>query len=95
MEDALDAGASDFGASTADGDDGEIDVFEILTEPDLLGEIRDTLDAKGYVFSSAQPELVPQNYIELTAEDDVLKLGKLLDMLEDNDDVQNVWHNCN
>ncbi|MDR0819352.1 MAG: YebC/PmpR family DNA-binding transcriptional regulator [Oscillospiraceae bacterium] len=80
MEDALDAGAVDFGASTADGDDGEIDVFEILTESDSLGEVRDTLDSKGYTFSSAQLELVPRNYIELTAEADVVKLGKLLDM---------------
>jgi len=93
LEDAMEAGASDFGADTADGEDGEIDVFELLTDADALSEVRDALERKGYSFTSAQVEMVPQNYAELTNEEDVIKLQKLLDILEDNDDVQNVWHN--
>jgi len=94
MEDALDAGASDFGLSDYTDDDGEtIDAFEILTDADSFSSVRDALDAKGYKFASAQLEMVPQNYVGL-GEEDSQKLQKLLDMLEDNDDVQNVWHNC-
>ena len=51
------------------------------------------LEGKGYVFVSAQIEMVPQNYITLTEEGDVKNMNKLIDMLEDSDDVQNVWHN--
>jgi YebC/PmpR family DNA-binding regulatory protein len=95
MEDALEAGASDFGLSDHTDDDGDtIEAFEILTDADSFGNIRDALDVKGYKFATAQLEMVPQNYVELS-EEDSLKLQKLLDMLEDNDDVQNVWHNCN
>ncbi|MDR2606363.1 MAG: YebC/PmpR family DNA-binding transcriptional regulator [Oscillospiraceae bacterium] len=95
MEDALDAGASDFALSEYTNDDGDtIDAFEILTDPESFGDVRDALESKGYKFAAAQIEMVPQNYTELS-EEDSLKLQKLLDMLEDNDDVQNVWHNCN
>ena len=51
------------------------------------------LEGKGYAFASAEIEMVPQNYITLTGEGDVKNMEKLIDMLEDNDDVQNVWHN--
>ena len=51
------------------------------------------LEEKGYSFVSAQIEMVPQNYITLSGEGDVKNMEKLIDMLEDNDDVQNVWHN--
>ena len=47
----------------------------------------------GYTFVSAQVEMVPQNYINLSGEGDLKNMAKLIDMLEDNDDVQNVWHN--
>ena len=53
------------------------------------------LEGKGYAFASAEIEMVPQNYITLTGEGDVKNMEKLIDMLEDNDDVQNVWHNWN
>ncbi len=85
MEDALEAGAADFEA-----DD---DIFTIYTEAEDLGAIRDDLTEKGYVFASAEVEQVPSTY---TAIDDPAiqeKMQKMLDMFEDNDDIQNVWHN--
>jgi len=51
------------------------------------------LEEKGYTFVSAQVEMVPQNDIKLSDEGDIKNMTKLIDMLEDNDDVQNVWHN--
>ena len=85
MMDALDAGASDF---EADGD-----VFEVYTEPEDFQPVFEKLEKSGYQFVSAQVEMVPQNYIKLTNEDDIKNMTKMLDNLEDNDDVQNVWHN--
>ena len=85
MMDALDAGAADFEA------DGSI--FEITTEPDDFNAVVKALEEKGYSFVSAEVEMVPQNYITLSGEGDVKNMQKLIDMLEDNDDVQNVWHN--
>lgn len=85
MEDALEAGASDFQA-----DD---DVFEIFTEPEDFSGINEDLTAKGYTFASAEVEMVPNTYTKLSDEEQLTKMQKLLDMLEDNDDVQNVWHN--
>ena len=69
------------------------DVFEITTEPDDFSAVRDTLEAKGYTFVSAEVEMVPDVYSEIADPDLVVKMEKLLDALEDNDDVQNVWHN--
>jgi len=85
MMDALDCGADDFIA--------EDNVFEIRTNPDDFGTVREALEAKGYEFVEAQVSMVPQNYIKLTDEEDIKNMQKLLEMLEDNDDVQNVWHN--
>ena len=51
------------------------------------------MEEKGYVFASAQVEMVPQNYVKLTDDGDRKNMEKLIDMLEDNDDVQNVYHN--
>ena len=85
MMDALDAGAEDM---QADGP-----VFEITTDPDSFNDVVKALEEKGYTFESAEIEMVPQNYIVMTSEDDVRSMTKLLDMLEDNEDVQNVWHN--
>ncbi len=85
MEDSLEAGASDFAA-----DD---DVFEITTEPEDFSAVRDDLEAKGYSFVSAEVEMVPDVYTKIDDPDLCVKMDKLLDMLEDNDDVQNVWHN--
>ena len=85
MMDALDAGADDM---TADDD-----CFEITTSPDVFGEVLAKLEEKGYVFASAEVEMVPQNYVKLENEDDVKNMEKLIDFLEENDDVQNVYHN--
>ena len=85
MMDALDCGASDF---EADGD-----VFTVYTEPDDCGKVAAALEGKGYVPASAQVEMVPQNYVKLTDAGDIKNMEKLIDALEDNDDVQNVYHN--
>ena len=85
MMDALEAGAEDF---EADGP-----VFEVKTDPDAFTEVLSALEAKGYTFVGAEVEMVPQNYIKLATDDDVKMMEKLLGMLEDNEDVQNVWHN--
>ena len=85
MMDALDCGAADF---EADGD-----VFEITTDPDDFNAVTAALEEKGYAFVSAAIEMVPQNYIKLTSEDDIKNMTKMIDLLEDNDDVQNVYHN--
>jgi YebC/PmpR family DNA-binding regulatory protein len=83
---ALEAGASDFSA-----EDG---VFEILTEPDSFAAVRDALEEAGIVPISAEIEKVPQNWVTLTDGENIKKMRRLLESLEDNDDVQNVWHNC-
>ena len=85
MMDALDCGAADFEA------DGSI--FEITCDPDDFNAVTAALEAKGYVFAEAAIEMVPQNYIKLTDEEDIKNMTKLIDLMEDNDDVQNVWHN--
>lgn len=85
MEDALEAGASDFEADE--------DIFTVYTEPDDFGVIRDDLTAKGYVFASAEVEQVPSTYTKIDDEETQVKMQKMLDMFEDNDDIQNVWHN--
>ena len=59
----------------------------------ILTSVYTALEEKGYSFESAEIEMVPQNYITMTSEDDVRSMTKLLDMLDDNEDVQNVWHN--
>ena len=85
MEDALEAGAVDF--------INDEDVFIIRTEPNDLGGVRDDLSAKGYKFVSAEVEYVPSTTVKLTDEEDLKMMGRLLEMMEDNDDVQGVWHN--
>jgi YebC/PmpR family DNA-binding regulatory protein len=82
---ALEAGAEDF---EADGP-----VFEVYTSPDDFQSVVNNLEAGGYKFLSAQLEMVPQTYIKLQNEDDIKNMQKMLDMFEDNEDVQNVWHN--
>lgn len=85
MGDSLDAGAADFIA--------EDDVFEIYTEPEDFSAVRETLEAKGYELASSEVEMVPSTYSAVDGEENAIKMQKLLDILEDNDDVQNIWHN--
>lgn len=85
MMDALDAGASDFAE--------EEGAFTITTEPDVLGTVAETLMTKGYTLVSAENEMVPSTYVKIDDEDNLKLMNRLLDMLDDNDDVQNVWHN--
>ncbi len=85
MEDALEAGASDFAADE--------DVFEITTEPEDFSGVRDDLDAKGYAFITAELQMVPDVLTAIDDPDAIANMEKLLDALEDNDDVQDVWHN--
>ena len=86
MDAALEAGAEDF--NFEDGD-----VFEISTDPNELGKVRDALEAKGYSFLSAEVAYVPSTMTTLTDEEAITKMEKLIDKLEENDDVQNIWHN--
>ena len=85
MMDAMDAGADDFEA--------EDDCFTIYTEPDDFNAVADALGKKGYTFASAQIEMVPGEYKKLDNPDDAAMMEKMLDIFEDDDDVQNVWHN--
>ena len=82
--DALEAGADDI-----EVEDG---VAEIVTAPSDMGAVRDSL-AEKYTISSAEVSMVPQTMTELTEEGQINAMTKLLDMLEDNDDVQDVYHN--
>ena len=85
MEDALEAGASDFAADE--------DIFEITTEPEDFSAVRDDLESKGYTFVTAEVQMVPDVLTAISDPDAVKNMEKLLDMLDDNDDVQDVWHN--
>ncbi|MBP3391850.1 MAG: YebC/PmpR family DNA-binding transcriptional regulator [Clostridia bacterium] len=85
MMDALDAGAQDFSADE--------DVFEITTEPNDFSGVRDALEAKGYEFMEASVRMVPQNYVRIEDEKQLEQIERLLDGLDDNDDVMEVYHN--
>ena len=69
------------------------DIFTIYTEPSDFSAVRDDLTAAGYNFASAEVEMVPNNYTKLEDEESKVNMQKMLDMFEDNDDIQNVWHN--
>ena len=85
MEDCFDVGAEDF-------DVGE-DSMEITTDPNSLHDVREALEAKGYTFTSADVQYLPATTVTLTSEDDKKNMAKLLDFLEEDEDVQNFWHN--
>ncbi len=85
MEACLEAGASDF---QVDGD-----VYAIETEPGDFSMVLNEMTDKGYTFVSAQIEMMPSTYTEITDSQTAIKMQKLLDSLEDHDDVQSVWHN--
>ena len=85
MMDALDAGAEDFDA-------GE-DMAQVTTDPDMFSDVRQALEDKGYSFLSADIAMIPSTTTALSDEAQMTSMAKLLDALEDNDDVHNVWHN--
>lgn len=85
MECALEAGASDFSADE--------DLFEIYTEPDDVYAVSEAVEAAGYKIESAEKTKIPQTTVELTNEDDIKFMGLLIEKLEDDDDVMNVYHN--
>jgi transcriptional/translational regulatory protein YebC/TACO1 len=70
----------------------EDDVFVVYTTPADFSEVRKALEAQNLVFLEASVQMVPQNKVELS-EEDTAKFLKMIDLLEDNDDVQEVWHN--
>ncbi|MBQ6847038.1 MAG: YebC/PmpR family DNA-binding transcriptional regulator [Oscillospiraceae bacterium] len=80
----------------AGADDVEVseEVVEVYCEPENVAVVSEALTEAGYTVVSAEAELVPQNYTKLEGEDNLKNMQKLLDMLDDNDDVQNVYHNC-
>ena len=82
--DALEAGAEDI--------EIDEDAIEITTAPEDFGAVREALEAK-YTISDAQVSMVPQTMTELTDPDSIKNMGRMLEMLEDNDDVQDVYHN--
>ncbi len=86
MMESIDAGATDFIS-----DDEEM--FEIRTEANDVGAVRDALEEKGYKIISSEPAYIPSTYTVLDNPDDINKMGKMIEMFEENDDVQNIWHN--
>lgn len=82
---ALDAGAEDFAE--------EEDSFEIITDPDDFSAVREALEAEKIPMASAEVTMVPQTWVELTSDEDIKKINKILDLLDEDDDVQAVYHN--
>ena len=83
---ALDAGAEDVRPDE--------DVVEILTDPNEFGKVREALEQQGLTFLSAEVQKIPQNTVAVTDPETIEKIQKMLDLLEENDDVQNVYHNA-
>ncbi len=82
---ALDAGAEDLVE--------EEDSFEILTDPDDFSDVRQALEEAGVAMVNAEVTMIPQTYVTLTSDEDLKNINKTLDLLDDDDDVQNVYHN--
>ena len=82
---ALDAGAEDFAE--------EDDSFEILTSPDDFSEVRQKLEDAGIPMAEADVTMIPQTWVSLTDEGDIKKMNRILDLLDEDDDVQYVYHN--
>ena len=84
---ALDAGADDFNE--------EEDCYEILTSPEEFDAVNQALADAGVTFASAEITMIPQTTVDLTSEDDIKKMNRILGLLDEDDDVQNVYHNWN
>ncbi len=85
METALEAGAEDFAS--------EGEAFEIYTVSDDIYAVKEALEAAGYEIMSAEKDKIPSNYVTLESEDDIKFMGLLIEHLEEDDDVMNVYHN--
>ena len=83
---ALDAGAEDV-------NDEDEDEIEIITAPDDCGTVREALEAAGLELAQAEVTMIPQTWVELTSENDIKQMNRILDLLDDDDDVQAVYHN--
>lgn len=82
---ALEAGAEDFAE--------EEDSFEIITDPDAFSEVREALEKAGVAMADAEVTMIPQNYVTLDDEESIKRINKILDLLDEDDDVQQVYHN--
>lgn len=82
---ALDAGADDFNEEEED--------FEILTAPEAFSEVREALEKENIVMANAEVTMLPQTYVELSDEKDITNIQRILDFLDEDDDVQEVYHN--
>jgi len=82
---ALDAGAEDFSE--------EEDSYEILTSPEDFSAVREALEKEGVPMISAEVTMIPQNYVTLSSEEDLKKFQRIIDLLDEDDDVQAVYHN--
>ena len=85
MMQALDAGAEDFVE--------EEDSFEIITDPASFSAVREELETAGIPMANAEVTMIPQTYVTLEADEDINHMNKILDLLEEDDDVQQVYHN--
>ena len=83
---ALEAGAEDFIS--------EEDSYEIYTDPSTFSDVRLKLEKDGIIMASAEVTMIPQNTVKVTIEDDVKRINKMFDMFDDNDDVQDFYHNA-
>ena len=82
---ALDAGADDFNEEDED--------YEILTAPDAFSQVRETLEKENIPMANAEVTMLPQTYVELSDEKDLTNIQRILDLLDEDDDVQEVYHN--
>jgi len=82
---ALDAGAEDFSE--------EEDSFEIVTDPDSFSQVREAIEKAGIPMAQAEVTMIPQTFVELTEDKDIKSMQKTLDLLDEEDDVQVVYHN--
>ena len=82
---ALDAGAEDFS--------DEEECYEVLTQPEEFSAVREALEAAGVKMTEAEVTMIPQNYVTLTDEESIKKMNRIIDLLDEDDDVQEVFHN--
>ena len=82
---ALDAGADDFSE--------EDDSYEVVTSPEDFSAVREALEKEGIAMASAEVTMIPQTYVTLSDENDIKQLNRTLDLLDEDDDVQDVYHN--